>query len=348
MQTKISLLGHFAIGKNASDGQTIKTRTITEELQKELGEDHVYITDTHGGWKTLLKAPFQAISALKHGDNVLIFPAHNGIRVYAPLLSLFRRFFKNKRLHYVVIGGWLPEFLLKRKLLAKILKRFDGIYAETNTMKNALEEQGFKNVFVMPNCKKLTILDDSKLVYSSGVPYRLCTFSRVMREKGIEDAVDAVTRANNEMGETVYTLDIYGPVDENQIEWFNKLQTAFPQYIHYRGCVDPDKSVEVLKNYFALLFPTHFYTEGIPGTIIDAYAAGIPVISAKWESYHDVVEEEKTGIGYKVGDKDQLKTILCNISKNPKAIFGIKTECLKKARRYVPEEAVDTLIEQFG
>lgn len=91
MQTKISLLGHFAIGKNASDGQTIKTRTITEELQKELGEDHVYITDTHGGWKTLLKAPFQAISALKHGDNVLIFPAHNGIRVYAPLLSLFRR-----------------------------------------------------------------------------------------------------------------------------------------------------------------------------------------------------------------------------------------------------------------
>ena len=91
------------------------------------------------------------ISALKHGDNVLIFPAHNGIRVYAPLLSLFRRFFKNKRLHYVVIGGWLPEFLLKRKLLAKILKRFDGIYAETNTMKNALEGQVFHNVFVMPN-----------------------------------------------------------------------------------------------------------------------------------------------------------------------------------------------------
>jgi hypothetical protein len=57
----------------------------------------------------------------------------------------------------------------------------------------------------------------------------------------------------------------------------------------------------VLKDYFALLFPTHFYTEGIPGTVIDAYAAGIPVISAKWESYSDVIDEGVTGIGYKDG-----------------------------------------------
>src|SRR5699024_10336083 len=101
-------------------------------------------------------------------------------------------FFKNRRIHYVVIGGWLPEFLKKRKNLMRILKSFDGIYVETNTMRKELEEQGFTNVHVMPNCKNLNILEKSQLIYHHSEPYKLCTFSRVMKEKGIEDAVEAV------------------------------------------------------------------------------------------------------------------------------------------------------------
>ena len=53
----------------------------------------------------------------------------------------------------------------------------------------------------------------------------------------------------------------------------------------YCGIKDPKDSVKTLKNYFALVFPTRFYTEGIPGTIIDAYYAGVPVIASKWESF---------------------------------------------------------------
>lgn len=68
--------------------------------------------------------------------------------------------------------------------------------------------------------------------------------------------------------------------------------------------------METLKNYFALVFPTLFYTEGIPGTIIDAYAAGLPVISSKWESYDDVIEDNITGVGYEFGSDDALVEIL--------------------------------------
>ena len=75
-------------------------------------------------------------------------------------------------------------------------------------MKSALEARGFENVFVMPNCKKLTVLSENELVYPQGVPYKLCTFSRVMREKGIEDAVKTVTAVNQSFGRTVFSLDI--------------------------------------------------------------------------------------------------------------------------------------------
>ena len=78
-----SIIGHFGFGQNMLNGQTIKTKIITEELQHQLGEDQVVCIDTHGGLKTLLRAPFQAISALKSSKNILIFPAQNGLRVYA-------------------------------------------------------------------------------------------------------------------------------------------------------------------------------------------------------------------------------------------------------------------------
>lgn len=347
MRVRASVLGHFGEGANLLNGQTVKTKIITEELQNQLGRDQVLKIDTHGGWKILLKAPFQVFRALKNGTNVLIFPAHNGLRVYAPLLALEKCFFKKRKLHYVVIGGWLPQFLKKRQSLAKILKKFDGIYVETNTMKCALEGQGFDNVFVMPNCKKLTVLSKEELVYPEGAPYKLCTFSRVMKEKGIEDAVHAVTAGNTALGYQAYSLDIYGQVDASQTEWFEALKQSFPAGISYCGCVDANQSVGVLQNYFALLFPTRFYTEGIPGTIIDAYAAGIPVLSTKWESFSDLVDEGVTGLGYDLGDTDKLTKMLCEIAQNSATVLAMKENCVRKASDYSPERAIQVLIERL-
>ena len=227
MSVKVSVLGHFGARENLLNGQTVKTKVITEELQKRLGWEQVLKIDTHGGWKTLIKAPFQTIYALKNSRNILIFPAQNGLRIYAPLLSFFRHFFKGRKLHYVVIGGWLSQFLTKRKGLVKTLKKFDGIYVETSTMKSALEAQGFENVFVMSNCKKLTVLSENEFVYPQGVPYKLCTFSRVMREKGIEDAVKTVTAVNQSFGRTVFSLDIYGQVMKTKLNGLGHCRELF-------------------------------------------------------------------------------------------------------------------------
>ena len=212
-------------------------------------------------------------------------------------------------------------------------------------MQNALCKMGFANISVMPNCKRLEILSEEDLVYPQSESYPLCTFSRVMKEKGIEDAVQAVKGVNEKFGRIVYTLDIYGQVDENQTEWFERLQKDFPEYIRYGGLVDFDKSVEVLKNYFALLFPTRFYTEGIPGTIIDAYASGVPVISARWESFSDIVQEGKTGVGYSFEKVGELVEVLEKIVIE-KTFLELKRNCLKEAQNYLPQKVVGEFIQR--
>ena len=345
---KVAVIGHFGFGHEYLDGQTVKTKILTEEFCRCFGEDEVIKIDTHGGIKTLLQAPFQVSWALKNSENVIVLPAQNGVRVFGRLLPLFKNFFKKRKIHYSVIGGWLPKMLENKRGLARVLKKFDGIYVETSTMKKALEQQGFRNICVIPNCKKLMALREDELVYPVSEPYKLCTFSRVMREKGIEDAVNAVKAVNDKFQRTVFELDIYGPVDTAQTEWFDSLCKSFPQFVQYRGVVPFDKSVEVLKDYFALLFPTRFYTEGVPGTIIDAYAAGVPVISARWQSFADIVEENVTGLGYEFCDEeDFLNNLLC-VAEDVNRFNLMKPACLEYSNRFLPQEALKTLYEFFG
>lgn len=343
---RVSVIGHFAVGHDYLNGQTIKTKIVTGELERVFGADQIGTVDTHGGKQVLLKAPFQVLGALKNSVNVVILPAKNGLRVYAPLLALFRRFFRNRKLHYVVIGGWLPQFLQTRKYLAKALMGFDCIYVETHTMKAALEQQGFTNIFVTPNCKALTILSEAELDCAVAEPYKLCTFSRVMREKGIEAAVSAVKAVNGAMGREVFTLDIYGQIDGAQTEWFAQLQKTFPESVRYGGMVPFDRSVEVLKAYFALLFPTFYEGEGFAGTLIDAFSAGVPVIASDWK-YNGEIVNDRVGWVYPTGNQKAFEEILMQIAQRPELILSKKHTCLKEAEKYRIDQALQVLVQQI-
>lgn len=343
---KAGVLGHYGGDRAFLDGQTIKTKSITEQLRKELGADQVLTADTYGGFRVLAKCLGALLSMLVHCENIIILPAQNGVKLFPGFLAFWNFFFR-RQIHYVVIGGWLPSMVSQNPFLRLVLKRIDFIYVETSTMKRALAENGLSNVVILPNFKDIPILTEDELVYPEGEPYRLCTFSRVMKEKGIEDAVEAVKAVNEKYGRTVYTLDIYGQVDAEQIKWFEELKESFPNYVRYKGLVVYDKSVEVLKDYFALLFPTRFYTEGIPGTIIDAYAAGVPVISAKWESFEDVVDDGVTGIGYEFGNCDELLHILLQIAEIPAVILGKKKNCIARAKEFSPDSVMQDIFRRI-
>lgn len=338
---RLTIIGHYGKNKNFLDGQTVKTKVITKELEKQLGEENVFKIDTYGGVKALPKLFFKAVGALRKSKNVVILPAHNGLKFFVPILSFFNKIFK-RQLFYIVIGGWLSEYLKGKSKLEKKLKKFSGIFVETSTMEKALEERGFTNVYVMPNCKELNVLTEDQLVYPKNQPYKLCTFSRVCKQKGIEEAVNAVINANNYFGKVVYSLDIYGQVDSGEIEWFDNLKSTFPEYINYGGLVPFDKSVEVLKDYFALLFPTLFYTEGIPGTILDAYAAGIPIISSKWLNFADILDDSVCA-SYEFEDATALNEILVDKHLLEK-MNALKKNCLAKATDYLPSKIVGDFV----
>lgn len=339
---KICTIGHYALGHQYLDGQTVKTKILTKEMIKHYGKSEVGIIDTYGGKKQLLNVLGYCKKALSQAQNVIIFPAENGLRVFAPLLVALNKKY-HRKLYYVVIGGWLPTFILNKNFLTNVLRKFDGIFVETNAMKNALQKQGLINVNVIPNCKELDILDEKNLIYNDDGMVAFCTFSRVMKEKGIADAVDAIININKKYGKPVCSLDIYGQIDKNQEEWFTQLQQTFPKEVQYKGVVPFDQSTRVLKDYYALLFPTHYDGEGFAGTLIDAMAAGVPVVATDWKYNSEIIKEGKNGTIIKTGEK--LEDVLCRILEDRDQWNSLKKTSVEAAKQYLPNVAMLPLFE---
>jgi glycosyltransferase involved in cell wall biosynthesis len=243
------------------------------------------------------------------------------------------------------VGGWLPKLAGEDAALCNRLKRFDGLWVETTSMQQDLSALGITKVTVVPNFKYLDILPREQLRNEYGAPHRLCTFSRVMAEKGITDAVEAVAAVNMGEGRRVFELDIYGPVSPEYAAEFSQLQQKYADWVCYKGVADPSDSVRILKDYFALLFPTRFYTEGIPGTIIDAYSAGVPIVTARWLNCADIFDDGVTGIGYEFGKQDELRRVLADIASRPELITNKKEACLEKARQYQPQPVIEQLVK---
>lgn len=343
---KVVVIGKFGLKDNILDGQTVKCRTIYNELLDKYGESKVIMIDSYGWKKKPLKLFLECFIAIKNCENVILLPAHNGVRIFCPLVSLFNVFF-HRRLHYVVIGSWLYDKIKNKKILKFILKnKFYGIYVETTKLKQNLNNLNFNNVFILNNYKKLNIVDEKTIEkFSEKSTLKICSFSRVNEMKGIKDAILSLNKINNQ--QICFKYDIYGLIDKDFEMEFNKLIFENSDFASYKGIIDSEKSVEVIKNYDILLFPTKYFTEGIPGTIIDSYASGVPVLSSKWENYKDVVDDKKTGFIYEFNDFDDMVKKLNYIYDNQNELYDMKKTCLKKASNYCKKEVLNILFKNL-
>src|SRR5690606_1561204 len=92
-------------------------------------------------------------------------------------------------------------------------------------------------------------------------------------------------------------VDFYGPISESDERYFQENVEKFDN-VFYKGIVTPKDVYRVLSQYDLLLLPTRYAGEGFPGTILDAYISGVPVIVTDWLFLPEFVEHGTTGYVY--------------------------------------------------
>ena len=199
----------------------------------------------------------------------------------------------------------------------------------------------------MKNYKNLNIIKEEEIKkFKDKKILELCIFSRINKEKGIIDAMSVIQFLND--NEYNFKLDIYGMIEKSFEKEFAEKLNECSKFVKYKGIIDSNKSVDVIKKYDLLLFPTKYYTEGIPGTIIDSYASGVPVIASNWQNCEDVVINKKTGLIFEFNNLTKFKEKLIYAYHNQKKIYCMKNNCIEHARLYCSIETLKPLFDILG
>lgn len=339
---KIFICGNFGYVNNHLDGQTVKTRVLKDELIKRLGDKKISFTDT-----SFIKSnPFAILNEIRKNFNnsthIIMMPDTRAFQILLPLYVLGK---KNKDIRYVVIGGWLPSFLCVNKLYAKLLSKLNGVYVETTAMKEKLDEIGLVNSFILPNFRYFDHRPDPNNIIEQ--PLKLVYFSRVLKEKGIELAIEAVNKINEEANEKLAILDIFGPIQKEYKIEFERLIKMQNINISYKGVLQLDEIHKTLSKYNLMLFPTYYCAEGFPGTIIDSYISGVPVIASDWAYNKEFVLENKTGMLFKPQNVDDLVLKIRYFLNNTNIIKDMRHNCMEKALDYHVDNLIPKLISDM-
>lgn len=333
---KILVLGYFGYVTNQLDGQTIKTRDVYA-LLKEKSQDEVEYFDTQSfkvSKFNILKMLWMIIKA----HHIFYLPAHNNLKYIFPLVYLLAKI-SNTKVNYLVIGGWLSEFLSNKKLHRYMLKGINGIYVETDHLLNNLSKYNFKNLHKLYNFR---MVDIEKIKPSKNIDknIKLVFMARVHPMKGVDVLFD-IDKSIKKIGINNVSIDIYGQILESyKDEFFKKIKAS---NINYRGAIEPCNIYDVLPSYDLMLFPTKYYTEGFPGTILDAYISGLPVVATNWLNAKEFILNEETGFIVEFDHHELYIQTVLNLLANSHKIDELKHNVVLRRKIYSLSSVWDTL-----
>jgi glycosyltransferase involved in cell wall biosynthesis len=123
------------------------------------------------------------------------------------------------------------------------------------------------------------------------------------REKGVFDTVAGVALANEkfaaEHSPLQFRLTLVGAFasgdEENELREFIR-QRGVQNAVAVLGFVSAERKAQALTDADIFCFPTYYLAENQPGTLIEAMAYGLPIVTTRWRSIPEMLPENYPGL----------------------------------------------------
>lgn len=342
---KITICAYFGDEtKIGCDGATTKARNVFDILKNKF--DNSINKVSLPSWKrSPITNLLKVMCAYHQSDYLVILPNDKRLKIFFILNRLFNR--KNKiKIIYMVVGGWLPDFLENNPKYIPEAKKIYKIFPETHGMVNRLEKLGCDNAVRSPVFTNRKRIPDEYLInndFFTDQIIRICCFSRVSIAKGIVIAADAVRKANMKLIKK-YKLYIYGKVQNSEQEYFNNFFKEYSDVVVYEGIIKDDDVIKTINKHFLMLFPTYFDGEGFPATLLESYISSVPVIASDWKYNSEIVNEGITGFLFENKNTEQLSEILVRCANEYEGVLSMRANCFAESKKYDPDEAMKQVI----
>lgn len=294
-------------------GTTVSFHSLIKNL-KERDDIVISTVNTNCGKKNsvlsvlkFFRLLFNICLSAKNSNVITIHVSTSGLPIIGPLVLIISKLL-NKAFIIRKFGG--SDYSSQNKLFYffsnSCANKATLYLVQTKLLLKKSEERGFKNSRWFSNSRHLFDLTQDDRNTKSGNNFVF--ISQVKRVKGIE----IIRKAFKNISPDEATIDIYGPIyDGITKEWLEEVPG-----ISYKGVVHPDSVIHTLLKYDALVFPTYYLGEGYPGVILEAYSAGIPVITTNLLSIPEIVNDE-TGILIEPQSVSELIAAIRSITSNP-------------------------------
>lgn len=259
--------------------------------------------------RALVRVLRELATRARHCDAVMLnVPSRTALRA-GPFLWIAARLL---RLPIVtrVFGGELDLVLARapawrRKLAFATVLRSQLLLLQTQALCDQFD--GRDNVRRLPTSR----IPSDVTAHGSRPCRRFVMLSQLRPEKGVVEAVAAMASIPDDC-----TLDVYGPrMPGTDMAWF-----ADRERVRYCGELAPTDVSAVLAAHDALVFPSYHAGEGLPGAVIEALQAGLPVIAARWRSLPELVVHESSGLLVEPRSVEELAAAMTRLSRD-RALF---------------------------
>lgn len=178
-------------------------------------------------------------------------------------------------------------------------KYIDGLVYVSQFAKSKLE-QYMPELQDKPNVVLYNLADQikSSIVREKKKEKYYLFFGRLSYEKGIKTLISAFKETPQCKLKIVGT----GPL-EDELKAF-VLQNGMTN-VEFLGYQTGKPLRELVENAYFIMVPSEWY-ENNPMTIIEGYAAGVPVIGARIGGIPEIIDDGKTGYLFESGNKDEL------------------------------------------
>ncbi|HVS10503.1 MAG TPA: glycosyltransferase [Planctomycetota bacterium] len=159
-----------------------------------------------------------------------------------------------------------------------------------------------------------------------GGPCRRFLFLAQLRaEKGLYEALEASDRLPEGC-----ELALHGPPIR---ELAAGLLEGHPR-VRFAGELDPAKVAQALRTADALVFPSWYEGEGMPGVVIEAMQCGLPVIAARWRALAELVEDGRDGLLVEPRDAGGLARAMLRLAEDRELYAELSRNALAKGARF--------------
>lgn len=191
-------------------------------------------------------------------------------------------------LHSGGIDGWLARSHLNRVLARDFVSGAAATVVLAERWLPTAEKLGAKRVEVIPNGiaaaqrRRLEEVGRARGRGSDGTPPRLLFYGRWAPVKGLDRLAETLRK----LGRDDYELHVYGNGDR---AWLNRTLAGVAGRVTIGGWLEGERKLDELTGAAAVVSPSR--AEGLPMALIEARAAGTPVIATDVGAVAEVLSD---------------------------------------------------------